>query len=104
MKGIELIAKEREEQIIKHGRTIEKDYALNSGTELSMAASALIMFSDPDEDDKLEMFGHLPSNWSSNVSKKLINKSYKERLVIAGALIAAEIDRLNYIKSNEYKP
>jgi hypothetical protein len=28
--------------------------------------------------------------------KKAISKSYKDRLIIAGALIAAEIDRLNY--------
>lgn len=29
----------------------------------------------------------------------MINKSRKERLIIAGALIAAEIDRLNYLES-----
>ena len=42
----------------------------------------------------------VPEGWSFELFKKMCNKPYKERLVIAGALIAAEIDRLNAIERN----
>ena len=35
-----------------------------------------------------------PIEWDWKVWDYMINKSYKERLIIAGALIAAEIDRI----------
>lgn len=35
--GIELIKKEREEQILKHGRTTEFDIQTNKGCQLSAA-------------------------------------------------------------------
>lgn len=58
--GIDLIKKEREEQILKR---------------LSV----------------------MPSDWDDTISLKMCSKSYKERLIIAGALIAAELDRLTAI-------
>jgi len=36
-----------------------------------------------------------PNGWDVDIYKKMRNKSYKERLIIAGALIAAELDRLS---------
>lgn len=102
--GIELIAQERQEQIEKHGRTIEKDVEYNHGKytdhngeqinnpQLTAAARWLI------HDDVMkywvdqELFR--PFGWDRGIWSKMINKTYKERLIISGALIAAEIDRL----------
>jgi outer membrane cobalamin receptor len=86
MTGIELIAKERLEQRVKHHRTLKYDAENNKDYELSRGAAALI------EGDITWM----PESWDEAVSQRMIGKSYQERLVIAGALIAAEIDRLNY--------
>jgi hypothetical protein len=87
--GAELIAIEREEQIYIHGRTIEYDVENNEFSQLSYAAECLIT------DDPHNEIG-APHGWSSQLWTRMKNKSYKERLIIAGALIAAEIDRLNY--------
>lgn len=89
-KGIELIAQERAEQIEKHGRTIEKDVELNDDCQLSFAASVLASFNIEDYDARHEA----PNGWDLNIWQKMHDKPYKERLIIAGALIAAEIDRL----------
>jgi len=88
--GIELIAQERKEQIEKHGRTIEKDVIDNSRLQLSDAASKLCA------DDAGGYWGTstLPIGWNQEVWDKMTNKPYRERLIIAGALIAAEIDRI----------
>ena len=90
--GIELISREREEQLTKHGRTIEKDFLENNECQLMSGAVELIT---------LHIAESLPINWNDDLCVKICNKSYKERLVIAGALIAAEIDRLNYIEENK---
>lgn len=82
--GIELIAEERAEQITKHNRTIEKDVEQNNNYELRKGAIALL------EDDRNRFSGF----WNKEICDKMIAKSYKERLIIAGAFIAAEIDRL----------
>jgi hypothetical protein len=88
--GIELIAKERHEQLTKHGRTIEMDVLNNGNYQLSEAATKLAADSIggywPTET--------LPVGWDQEIWDKMTNKSYEERLIIAGALIAAEIDRL----------
>jgi len=88
--GIELIAQERKEQLEKHNRTIEKDIIVNEDFQLSEAASVLC---HPDIVKSAEET--LPAWWSFDVWRKMCDKSYADRLVIAGALIAAEIDRLN---------
>ena len=87
MTGIEMIAKERQEQIEKHGRTIEKDVRENSDYQLSIGALKLL-----DPTDQLP-----PNGWDINIYNKMRHKPYKDRLIIAGALIAAEIDRLEMI-------
>lgn len=84
--GIELIAIERKEQIEKHGRAVEKDVFQNNDRELSIAASELLHTAPYVED--------FPPGWDKSIVIKMARKSYKERLIIAGALIAAEIDRL----------
>lgn len=92
--GIELIAQERQEQIEKHGITLNYDFANNSFRQLSEAAR--ILLEDPNhllyDGDTDQTFA--PSGWDIEVFNKMRNKSYMERIIIAGALIAAEIDRL----------
>jgi len=89
MSGIKLIEKERKEQIEKHGYSLENDKALNCHEQLSLVASILCL---PDALGCGNI--EVPFGWDKEVFNKMINKPYEERLVIAGALIAAEIDRL----------
>jgi len=88
--GIELIAAERQEQIEKHGRTLETDIECNSDYQLQIAAVKMIQ----DRNDTPPPYG-----WDESIWDKMITKGKKERLIIAGALIAAEIDRIQSIKS-----
>ena len=90
--GIELIADEREEQIKKHGKTEDHDIEENYDRQLSQAASNLCNFNMYNQ----HIEGSCPHGWDDNLWHKICTKSYKERLIIAGALIAAEIDRLKY--------
>jgi hypothetical protein len=94
--GIELIAQERQDQIEKHGRTIEKDARLNNRKQLSQGAANLILPSGDNMSDQYNRFFNRPSDWDEDIWERMVDKPYKERLIIAGALIAAEIDRLNY--------
>lgn len=99
-KGIKLIIEERQEQINKHNRTIERDVIENEFAQLAFAAQKLVtpiikgnpLYSECETP---------PINWNKEIWEKLINKSRKERLIIAGALIAAEIDRLNYLEGKD---
>lgn len=91
--GIELISKEREEQIKKHSRTVDQDVRLNKKKQLVSAASALILCDSQKEIKAMAEYG-CPQGWDKAIWSKMINKPYKERLIIAGALIAAEYDRV----------
>lgn len=93
--GIELIAKERREQIEKHNRTVEYDIQHNKYRQLSIAAQSLL--------EKFIEYRVKPtSEWNDKIWDKMINADYIKRLTIAGALIAAEIDRINELnKQNE---
>lgn len=89
--GIELIAEERQEQIEKHNYTTHDDVLGNDEGQLSEAAAKLCS----------DRFGTLPTTdtpagWNQESWVKMTTKPYKDRLIIAGALIAAEIDRLNH--------
>lgn len=84
--GIQLIAQERKEQIKKHGRTRMADKALNKNRQLRDAAVKLL-------------FGRAsrmspPQGWDKKIWNKMKRKKISSRLIIAGALIAAELDRL----------
>lgn len=87
MTGIELIAQERAEQLEKHNRTIWEDVKKNDNYHLARGAVALI-----NGDRK----GFSPY-WDRKTCQHMIDKSYRDRLIIAGALIAAEIDRIQFI-------
>lgn len=86
MTGIEKIAQERREQKVTHGKTILGDYQQYPDFELATLAEAIIA------DD----IGKVPDCFSTEAINKIWTKSYEQKLVIAGALLAAEIDRLNF--------
>lgn len=83
MPGLPAIIQQREKQL-KLGRNVEHDNKYNAAGELLDVAAALIK-NDPD------LFGR--SGWSWDWWHKVTEKPEKERLAIAGALVAAEIDR-----------
>lgn len=85
--GAEEIALERSEQIKKHGKTVESDAAHNEAEQLRSAAIRLLA----------GLNRAAPHKWDRNVWKRMSSKPYRDRLIIAGALIAAEIDRIDYI-------
>lgn len=91
--GIELIAEERQRQIEKEGWTQEHDA---EHTDFSLIQAA-ICYATPTERRKL--VGPIPFlwPWMDHFWKPTPNDRVRE-LVKAGALIAAEIDRLNAIK------
>lgn len=91
--GIELIADERKEQIEKHHRTIQDDVKYNTKSELSFAA-ALLCCPNPEKFASRVNDFACPTGWDVKIWERMRTKNYKDRLIIAGALIAAEIDRL----------
>ena len=86
--GIELIANERNEQLQKHNRSITSDVICNPSGQLVTGAVALI------RNESKGFWDEMPMRWDEALCKKMAKKSYKKRLIIAGALIAAEIDRI----------
>ncbi len=96
MTGIELIAKERHDQIFKHGRDIVHDVKFNSLGQLSVAAGILSQKNIPD------YLILIPKGWDVEIWNKMLRKPYEQRLIIAGALISAEIERLHAV--NQLSP
>lgn len=88
MTGIELIAAERERQVSQEGWTLEHDDG-HDGGELIVEAGRWA----------LEGTTHaIPGDGLCGTAEKRRSKSRLRRLAIAGALIAAEIDRLQRAK------
>jgi len=99
MNGIELIAKERQEQLEKHGISVKNDAQFNSIMQFNgiyVIPIAVIGILD-------DSFQHAPAHWDKKMLDKIRKKSYKERLIIAGAFIAAEIDRVQYVEEQKKK-
>lgn len=91
--GIELIAEERQRQIEKEGWTPEHDDG-HDGGELAMAAVAFAahpakVYTTQEYAERFDFRRVLPFNERGH-----FKDSELRNLVIAGALIAAEIDRL----------
>lgn len=91
--GIELIAQERKEQVEKHLWTTDHDNLEHSHGELIVAAMAVAYAPEPFEADISDITS-VPA-WAYEIIEKKKGKPFIERLAVAGALIAAEIDRLN---------
>lgn len=89
--GVELIAQERQEQLTKHNRSMEEDRTYNGSGELIQGATALL----------IQDLAYMPLNWDGRIVLKMMDKPYMERLAIAGALIAAELDRINSVGDME---
>lgn len=99
--GIELITEERQKQIDKHGFTAEH-HALNSEKWYSKNQLQTASFYLLDDDATAEQLKtRCPINWDMDWFYDLNHRDRKERLIIAGALIAAELDRLNYIEEKK---
>ena len=88
MIGLQLIGKERLEQITKHGIDFSDDIANNSEGQLVTAAERLLI-----EEPLPILIENPPKGWNKMIWRRLMRKLYTDRLVIAGALIAAELDR-----------
>lgn len=90
--GVGLIAQERAEQKTKHKRTLRDDKIFNSEGQLSFVAG---LISNKEAPNVPMIAQYCPPGWDVEYFMKLINKPYPDRLKIAGALIAAELDRVN---------
>lgn len=95
-KGIELIAIERERQITEEGWTSGHDQEHNRG-ELALASAAYAS-AELYRRTTSEGYDNTPHIWPFDASSwKPTPKDRIRELVKAGALIAAEIDRLNSV-------
>ncbi len=97
MTGIDLIAKERREQLEKHCRSVRDDTLNNDKGQLRYAVLELLGMEDS------PFMPDCPRGWNRRIWYNMSSKSYKNRLIISGALIAAEIDRINYIDNENEK-
>lgn len=90
--GVELIRRERERQKNVEGWTPGHDDQHARG-ELASAAVCYAMIPDPESAAGIELPGEWPESWSESWWKPSPDNRVRE-LEKAGALIAAEIDRL----------
>lgn len=101
--GVEMIADERQlKQIEKHGFTAEH-HAMHPewyGNGQLIDAANMISAYDEKELGNQVYRTICPLNWDLVWWQKLCDKPQIERLAIAGAFLAAEIDRLNFISRN----
>lgn len=95
--GIELIAEERQEQIEKHGWTLEHDKEHELGILVKVAAVLAVSHTDAYVEDEAGECSSYDNIWGLEHKHK---NDTIYRLKVAGALIAAEIDRLNALKVN----
>lgn len=92
MTGIEAMLIERKEQLGKHNKSVKYDIKVNSTGQLREGARKLITH-HPEL-----LIDNPPEGWDKELWKKMCLKPYKERLVIAGSLLAAEYDRIEFVK------
>lgn len=105
--GIELIAEERQRQIDVEGWTIGHDVQEHPNNELANAAATYAMDSDCRE-ALMDIYDcrlvGVPATWPWDEEwYKLTPDNRIKELIKAGALIAAEIDRLQMIQKNSDK-
>jgi len=92
MTGIEEIAKERKKQISEEHKSAEFDVLVNSESQLLSAALLLPLAHFRKNNDE-----YCPEGWNLQEWRELCCKPQRERLILAGALLAAEIDRIDLI-------
>jgi hypothetical protein len=91
--GIELISKMRWEQVYEHGYDKDHD-SDHTGGELSKAAAALACIGTDAYVEDVVSFIEEDHTDEWGLCEKLKDNRVKA-LIVAGALIAAEIDRIN---------
>ncbi len=109
--GIELIANERQEQIEKHGYTVDADNQRYGQDDKDLVLAAMSYLYPPDHREyallhptrsgEYKQFKKAPITWPWD--ERYWKPSHDNRikdLQKAGALIAAEIDRLLNLKSD----
>lgn len=96
LNGLHYICLERHEQMEKHLYSIAHDVIVNNHGQLVQVAKYLL---ETDEEYKNLLW---PRNWKNEWRKKFDNKTYQERVIIAGALMAAEYDRLQFLKNKTH--
>lgn len=89
--GVELIAIERQEQIEKHGWNLNHDADYGNGELIAAAQFCLNV-------ENYNLWPWHDSGVGTYFYNKIINKPYEQRVIIAGAFCAAELDRLNDIQ------
>lgn len=106
--GIEIIAKERQEQIEKHGHSIKSDVDFNTENQLVsaiMMMAANIGFVRAGIKMPKEAFEELrPEGWGREICWGMLSKPIIQQLGIIGAFAASEIDRLNAIEESKELP
>lgn len=93
--GIELLSEERQKQIDKHGFTGAHHATHPGWYNQNQLIEAARYLSTPHVSHNT----WYPANWDAHWFYDLCKRSHKERLVIAGALVAAELDRLQYMET-----
>lgn len=97
MTGVELIAKERQRQIEKEGWSFKKDIKTHPNGELAMAATCYLLdyFGNQVPETRAYYRNQAITNWPwAEEWWKPTPKDPIRQLTKAGALVAAEIDRL----------
>ena len=102
--GAQLISEERDRQVFKHGYDSEHDdKKWNKNNEMLYAAGYLMdsVIAPGKGNSPAEFFiVSFPSRWNHDCKDKFNSKDPVEKLTIAGALIAAEIDRLQRLNKD----
>lgn len=89
MKGIEIILKERDHQLKTYSVVSDAEYVRG---ELLLVATALIQCDAC----------HWPRDWHISLFHRWMRNSTVDRLAIAGAFIAAEIDAINWLNERRH--
>lgn len=85
--GVSLIATERVRQLVNLKKTVDHDKRNNFQGQLIEAATGLL------KNTLKERIIYKPVGWYSKKWDKLCDKPQRERIIIAGAFLAAELDR-----------
>lgn len=103
--GIAEIYSERQKQINKYGYTAQNQAENPQFYEDGQLVSAAFELLKIDYDDypiEVRQYGaECPKGWDEEWFRKLTIKDKRDRIRIAAALLAAELDRLIYLENNK---
>lgn len=88
--GLLEIVWERVKQVTIKDRSVEDDVKYNTQGELIRGAMYI-----------LQLETEWPETWNDEYRQKVDTYDNKKRLVVAGALIAAELDRVIYLENKK---